>query len=264
MPKLPQKIIDRLASGLKRFQPILAAARARDMNESDTVVIVADMLQDIFGYDKYSEITSEFAIRGTYCDLAVKLDGALTLLLEVKAIGIELKEPHIKQAVDYAANEGCEWVVLTNGRYWRAYRVHFTKPISNELVVDIEIDQLQPRKLADLEMLWLLSKEAQAKSGLDEFHAQREALSRFTLGALLQTSPVLGVLRRELRRITPDAKIEESQVLDALVSQVMKREVLEGEKALAAKKLVSRAAARAVKRAAGTSISGSPNADAEP
>ncbi len=69
---VPQKAASRIIAGLRRFQPILAAAKARDVNESDTVVIVADMLQEVFGYDKYTDITSEHAIRGTYCDLVVK------------------------------------------------------------------------------------------------------------------------------------------------------------------------------------------------
>jgi hypothetical protein len=77
MSRIPKKAVERITAGLKRFQPILTAARSRDVNESDTVVIVMDLLQEVFGYDKYAEITSEHAIRGTFCDLAVKLDGAL-------------------------------------------------------------------------------------------------------------------------------------------------------------------------------------------
>ena len=85
MPKLSKKSVERITTGLKRFQPILTSARSRDVNESDTVVIVTDLLQEVFGYDKYAEITSEHVIRGTFCDLAVKLDGTLALLIEVKA-----------------------------------------------------------------------------------------------------------------------------------------------------------------------------------
>src|SRR3990170_7395071 len=125
MARLSKKAVERIAAGLKRFQPILAAAKSRDVNESDTVVIVTDLLQEIFGYDKYAEITSEHMIRGTFCDLSVKLEGTLAFLIEVKAIGLDLKEQHIKQAVDYAANQGCEWVALTNGVSWRVYRVTF-------------------------------------------------------------------------------------------------------------------------------------------
>lgn len=83
---VPKKVVDRLVAGIKQFQPILAAARSRDINEADTVTIVKDMLAAIFGYDKYSEITSEHAIRGNYCDLATKLDGVIAALIEVKAI----------------------------------------------------------------------------------------------------------------------------------------------------------------------------------
>jgi hypothetical protein len=131
MAQVPNKVATRLAAGLKRFQPILQAARSRDVNESDTVVIVMDMLQEIFGYDKYAEITSEHLIRGTFCDLAIKLEGGLQMLIEVKAIGLELKDSFLKQAVDYAANQGTEWVVLTNGVRWRAYKVIFGKPIES-------------------------------------------------------------------------------------------------------------------------------------
>jgi hypothetical protein len=110
MTSIPAKVAKRISDGLKRFQPIVDSARARDINESDTVTIVTDILQNVLGYDKYSEITSEHEIRGTYCDLALKLEGELTLLIEVKAIGLELKDQYIKQAVDYAANQGVEWV----------------------------------------------------------------------------------------------------------------------------------------------------------
>src|SRR5262245_41150840 len=110
MAPVPARVADRIRSALKKYQPILAAAKQRDVNESDTVVIVTDVLQEVFGYDKYAEITSEHAIRCTYCDLAIKIDSKLSLLIEVKAIGLDLKDNHIKQAVDYAANQGCDWV----------------------------------------------------------------------------------------------------------------------------------------------------------
>ncbi|MBL8751421.1 MAG: type I restriction enzyme HsdR N-terminal domain-containing protein, partial [Planctomycetes bacterium] len=103
------------AENLKRFAPILTAQRDRDVSESDTVTIVEDLLSDLFGFDKYAEVTSEFAIRSTYCDLAIKIENKLRLLIEVKAIGITLNEKHVKQVVDYAANQGLDWVVLTNG-----------------------------------------------------------------------------------------------------------------------------------------------------
>ena len=68
------KVKERITKGLRKFQPILRKAQAADVNESDTVTIITDMLCEIFGYDKYENITSEFAIKKTYCDVAIKLD----------------------------------------------------------------------------------------------------------------------------------------------------------------------------------------------
>ncbi len=60
---------------------------------------------------------SEHAIRGTFCDLATKLDGNLSKrLIEVKAVVNRAQgSARQEQAVDYAANQGVDWVLLTNG-----------------------------------------------------------------------------------------------------------------------------------------------------
>lgn len=244
MPQIPAKVAARLQAGIKQFQPILASAKTRDVNESDTVIIVTDMLSIIFGYDKYSEITSECSIRGTYCDLGIKIDGAFQYLLEVKAIGLELKEPHIKQVVDYAANQGTDWVILTNAETWRIYKVTFAKPIDKELVLEFSFSPLNSKKSSDLDVLYHLTREGLVKSALGEFHAQRQALSRFFLGAMVTSDPVLEVVRRELRRLSPDVKIDLEEIRSALMLDVLKREVVEGEKAEEAKRKISRAAGK--------------------
>ena len=81
MANVPKRVAERLAAGIKRYQPILASAKLRDIGEADTVTIVKDLLAEVFGYDKYSELTSEYAIRGTYCDLATKIEGTLQTLI---------------------------------------------------------------------------------------------------------------------------------------------------------------------------------------
>jgi len=260
MATIPKKASERITAGLKRFQPILSAAKARDVGESDTVTIITDMLAEVFGYDKYSEITSEYAIRGTFCDLAIKLDGALQTLIEVKAIGIDLKDAHVKQAVDYAANQGVDWVLLTNGITWRVYHIVFAKPIDHELVIDIDFCALNSRTASDIELLYLWCKEGWQRSVLGEFHTQKQALSRFFIGAMLLTPAVLDVIRRELRRISPDVKIESEQIRTVLASEVIKREVMEGEKADEARKKIVKAASKALRVVAVKKVSGSSEA----
>jgi hypothetical protein len=247
MPSIPKKVSERLITGIKRYQPILAAAKARDVGETDTVTIIKDMLADVFGYDKYSELTSEYAIRGTYCDLAVKLDGKLSTLIEVKAIGIDLKDQHIKQAIDYAANQGVDWVLLTNGVRWCVFHVLFTRPIQTEMVVDIDFLAMNSRSETDLDLLYLWCKEGWQRSALGDFHTQKQALSRFFLGAMVLSDPVLEVVRRELRRVSPDVRIDIEQIRSVLTNEVIKREVMEGEKADEAKKKIAKVAAKALR-----------------
>jgi len=112
MARIPKKVTERLSKRVPQFQKVLKRAKDRDVNESDTVTIVTDMLADVFGYDKYSEVTSEQAIRGTYCDLAIEIKGTTKYLIEVKSIGLTLKENHLRQAINYGVNKGIQWVII--------------------------------------------------------------------------------------------------------------------------------------------------------
>ena len=242
MAKIPAKVESRIKDALKRFKPVIEQAKARDIGEADTSTLVKDILADLFGYDKYTEITAEYQIKSTYCDLALKIEGKLALLVEVKAIGLELKEAYIKQAVDYAANQGIEWVILTNAVTWQVYKVGFGKPITNDLLMTLNFLNLDPKVDSDLESLYLLSRESQGKSLLDEYYEQKQALSKYCIGALLLTEPVLAVVRRELKRMSPDVKIEIEEI-----QSVLSQEVIKGEKALEAGRKVTRAANRVLK-----------------
>ena len=68
---IPNRIRDRITSGLKRLLPIVTQQKTRDISEADTVTLVKDLLSEVFGFDKYAEITGEHAIRGTLddCDI---------------------------------------------------------------------------------------------------------------------------------------------------------------------------------------------------
>ncbi len=247
MANIPARVETRIKEALKRFQPVVEQAKARDIGEADTSTLVKDILAELFGYDKYAEVTAEFQIKGTYCDLALKIDGKLALLIEVKAINSELKETQIKQAVDYAANQGLEWVILTNAQTWQIYKVVFAQPISNELLMTLPFSTLSAKNDNDLQSLFLLTREAQGKSLLDEYHQQKQALSRFCVGAVVLSDPVVSVIRRELKRLSPDVRIDADEICTVLRDEVIKREVLEGDRATEAKRKVNKAANKALR-----------------
>ena len=80
------------------------------------------------------------------------------------------------------------------------------------------------------------------KSGLYAYHDQIQATNKFYLGAIILSDSVLEAIRRELRRITPDVKVPIEDLRNVLIQDVLKREVIEGEKADIAKKKVHKVA----------------------
>jgi len=246
---VPKKVANRISAGLTKFQEILAAAKQRDLNESDTSMIVTDMLSEIGGFDKYTEITREYAIRGTYCDIATKIDGKLQTLIEVKAVGVDLRDTHTKQAVDYAANQGVEWVVLTNGIIWKIYSVSFSKPITADLVLEIDVLELNAKDSDSVEDLFLLSKEAIQKSGLEEYSDQLKVRSKFNLAAIILSDSLLHAIRRELKRVAPDVRVSIEQIKESLTHDVLKRDVVGGDEFKEAMALIRKASKKSLRKA---------------
>ncbi len=238
MATIPSKVQARLVSGLKKFQPIVSAARTKDINESDTVVIITDMLSDLFGYDKYSDITSEQAVKKTFCDLAIRIEGKVRFIIEVKAAGLDLKEDHIRQAVDYGSNSGVDWVILTNGSTWKIFKIIFGKPVANELVYAFDFTQLNWKKESDLELLYYVCKESLGKSVLADFHLQKQTFSKFFVGQLIVSEPIIDAIRKIMKKLYPEVKVSNEEIYTLIETEVLKREVIEGEKAEDAKKKI--------------------------
>ena len=248
MARIPKRVAERLGKETRRFQRVLKKALDRDINESDTVIIVTDMLSRVFGFDKFTEVTSELAIRGTYCDLAVRVDDKVNYLVEVKAIGLDLKEAYLRQAVNYGAQHGVQWVVLTNCIQWEIYRVRFERPIGHEVLASINFLDLNSRKLDELEFLFLLCKEGLSKAVIEEYHEHVKSVNRFIIGAILQSETALALVRRELRRVSPGIKVDLEEVEAILVLDVLKRDIVEGKPADEARGRVKRAVGRRLKR----------------
>jgi len=228
---IPKKIAERFIKTVPKYQKVLKIARDRDVNEADTVAILNDIFSDVLGYDKYLEVTSELAIRGTYCDLAIRVEDKVQFLVEAKAIGIELKDTHMKQACDYGANHGVEWVVLTNGVEWKIYRIKFEKPINYDLVCFFDFIALNPRNVKNQDLLFLIAKEGLRKNAREDFYEKIQSFNRYVIGNLILTDSVLSVLRRELRKLSDGMKIELDEIKQMVQSEVLKRDVVEGEEA---------------------------------
>lgn len=239
---------------MKRLVSIVVQQKARDVSEADTVTVVKDLLADVFGYDKYAELTSEHAIRGTYCDLAVKLGEKLSILIEVKSAGTLLDDRHVKQAIDYASNQGVEWVVLTNASVWRFYQVIFAKPIDKRLLMELDITAVDLKRDEQLEVLYLLTKEGFVKGAHLELRDHQDATSRYLLSALLlKNSSVVSAIRRELRRVV-DVLVDDEAIVRVLRDEVVKRDTQEGPEAEAATRKVTRMESKPTRTPKGVNV----------
>lgn len=239
--KISKKVQDRFATTLKNFQTIAVSHKARDVSEADTVTLVKDMLSDVFGYDKYQELTSEQQIRGTFCDLAVKIDAKIKYLIEVKAAGIDLNNSHLRQAINYGAHQGIEWVVLTNALDWRLYRIKFGQPVDFEEVTSFNITNFNLKNEEDQKRLFLLCREGVSADAMDEYHQHAQLVNKFTVAQIVLMDSVVSVIRREMRRLFPDVKIDCESISDILTNEVFKREVVDGDKAKETQQKIKRA-----------------------
>lgn len=200
--KIPDKTKDRIKKGITKYSKILEVAIKKGINESDTSNIVNDMLGDILDYDKFFDVTTEYRIRGQYADYGVKINDDVKMIIEVKAAGMHLNDNHLFQAVSYAANEGIEWVALTNGAIWQLYHISFDKPIDKELVFTVDLMDKNTKPADKMNFLYLLSKEAMTKNVIVEYWQKRTALSADNIVGVLLSDSVIEKIRRDLRQAT--------------------------------------------------------------
>ncbi|MBA3512298.1 type I restriction enzyme HsdR N-terminal domain-containing protein [Sphingomonas sp.] len=237
---IPKKVQDRLVAGLRRYQPIVRKLKERDISEADTVTVVKDMLSDIFGYDKYTELTSEQQIRGTFCDLAIRVGEKVHYLAEVKSAGTSLNDNHLRQAVNYGAHHGIEWILLTNAITWKVYRIRFAQPIDWDEVCCFEVGELSSRANDDMAKLFMLCRENVSTDVLKQYHRQSQILNRFVVAELLQSDALLSTLRREFKRLF-NMKTSNEELHSMLLNLVIKRDALDGDASKAAKVTVKKA-----------------------
>lgn len=247
MQKISAPVETRLSAGIQKFQPILRRAQLAGRNESDTVTIITDILCEVFGYDKYEEITSELCIKQQFCDIAVRLHGKVRLLMECKAVGVALREGHVLQASSYAANSGIDWVVLTNGITWRIYQVLFGKPVETVLVCEFNFCDLNVNQPEDYAPLYALCAEAfqgEDNTALSQLYVQRRVLNRYVVGQVLLNDWMIGTIRRSLERHYPGVKMDDGDVRRILREEVLRSEIVEGPQAEDARQDVEAANAR--------------------
>lgn len=188
---------EKLVAALKSYQKTYLQSHT-DLDESGTRIMINAFLTEVLGYTALHEVKTEYMIRGTYADYMVQTNGVRHFLVEVKALSIDLSEKHLRQAINYGANEGVEWALLTNGRQFEFYKIIFSKPIESKLIFSVDLSN--PDFKAQAEQLQFLHKDSVLKEGLDVLWNNNQALDVITVAGILLSEPVTSIVRNHLKK----------------------------------------------------------------
>ena len=196
-----------------------------ELDESGTRLLINHFLTDMLGYETLSEVKTEYMIKGTYADYVIQIGGKRHFLVEVKALSLNLSSNHLRQSINYGANEGIDFVLLTNGRVFELYKVLFEKPISNELIFSLNLSELSNLKII-ADQLQYLHKDEVLKKGLDVLWDRHSALSPKNLSKLLFSDEVVKFLKKELKK-KYNIKFDEVVIENAVKRIAMESVIIE-------------------------------------
>src|SRR5262245_53367743 len=224
LPKWETVARERMKGAIKQFSKPLADLFARDANEGDTRLLVTDMLCEGFGLDKYTELTTEYRVKGEFADYGIRLDKELIAFLEVKRVTTKLAAKHLRQVETYAVNEGVEWVILTSGAVWQVYHITGGLPIVVDLALEVDLfgDETSAQKA---NQLYYLTKESLKRRQIDTLWQAKRATSPKSLAKVLTSENVVTAIRKELKRTTGQS-VTDPEVIRLLSATVLRPECL--------------------------------------
>ena len=227
---VPAKVTERLIKQAPRYQKVLKEAQARNNNrgdnEANTGKIVVNMLSEVFGFDEFKDIDKEYPIEDLKCDVAVKIEGKVRYLVEIKAIRKKLEGKHINQVVTYGAKEGIQWVVLTNGVDWQVYRISLESrgkntKLTHELVCALNFLDMKAKTAEHQETLFMLCKRGVNKALFEELYERQQAVNEHTIAALMMDEEVQKIIVRELKKLEQNAKPDKDEIAKIIAEQVI-------------------------------------------
>jgi hypothetical protein len=219
MPR--QKLDKETRSAIKEAQKLIEEIAKVDANEAETRRRVERIFATLMGYDVFKHVTREqaIAVAGStdYCDFAIHVDEGDAekpiIMVEIKAVNVDLMPKHLKQISSYAINKGTEWVILTNGREWRLYHVSFGQPPQPKLMDSWNLLNDDPVVLA--EKFSMVGYKSVKKGALGDIWRKANVLTPQNLVAILVSEESIKLVRRELRKAT-DVLVSPEEVVGAI------------------------------------------------
>jgi predicted transport protein len=220
---LREKTMKAIIKCIEGLRVQLQRHHGKGMKEYPTRTIFIDPLLQALHWDVRDpdEVELEYpTVDGKSVDYAMKINRRVVLLVEAKQLEDPLDDvKSITQVVGYAANDGIEWCVLTNGIRYRVYRASERASAPDKLLFEVSIEGRESEGLPIEQIaaqLNRLSKDSLAEGVLDRLGAEifttgkvRKALDR-----LFTETPSNFV--RLVRKAVSDGSVTPSQIQQAL------------------------------------------------
>ena len=194
---------------------------ARDANEGDTRLLVTDLLCEGLGYDKYEDLTTEYAVKGEFADYGVRIDKQLVAFIEVKRCTTKLGAKHLRQVEMYAVNEGVERMILTNGQVWQVWHLTPGLPVVLDLALEVDLlgDEAAARKA---DTLFYLSRDAFKRRLIDDLFRTKAATSPKSLAAAILSE----ALAEEVRPAMHGHQVSAKELVELMRDTVLRPEAV--------------------------------------
>jgi cell division septal protein FtsQ len=103
-------------------------------------------------------------------------------------------------------------------------------------VAEFNLSSINPKIDKELEALFVISKEGQEKSTIEDFYSSIQVKNKFIIGCLLNSEEVYSLIRRTMKKLFIDVRISEQEIADIMMNDIIKREVIDSEESKKAKK----------------------------
>lgn len=177
-----------------------------DGNEAETRRRLERIFESVMGYEM-NHLSREYAVSAIgataeYCDFAIKVEtinkARPVIMVEVKRAGVDIDQKHLRQVGSYAINEGCEWILLTNGVKWQLHHVNFGQPPVTNLVdswnlMTDDVTVLAPKFAS-------ISFKCVKRGNLQKLWEKANVLTPRNLISIILSTESLNLIRRELRK----------------------------------------------------------------
>jgi len=188
----------KLLNALKGYRKDFLDGNLKELDESGTRLMINRFLSDALGYKQLEEIKTEYMIKGTYADYVIQVNKTRHFLVEVKALSFQLSEKHLRQTVNYGANEGIEYALLTNGRNFEFYKIIFEQPISSRLIFAVDLSDATGLKNA-ANHLQHLHKDSVVKNLFKPLWNNCEATDPYNIAGILCSDAVVNCIKKMIK-----------------------------------------------------------------